>query len=47
METFLPRVEHLIPWQISPEGFIVGVMMEVSVMGQEGIEMQGNCTEIG
>lgn len=35
------------PWQTSAEGFIVRVMMEVSVMGQEGIEVQKNCSEIG
>lgn len=36
METCLSRVEHLMPWQTSAEGFIVGMKMEVSVMDQEG-----------
>lgn len=50
METCLSRVEHLMLWQTSAEGFVVGVMVKVSVMDQEGgnaEEMQRNCSEIG
>lgn len=47
MEICSFRVEHSMPWQTSAEGFIVGVMMVFSVMGQEDTEMQRKCSETG